>query len=64
MNKKLYYAPEVCEINYRFDNMVMQEASGVFGPEQGIDMGGDETNKRTVTDADPNKRNAEWGDLW
>lgn len=42
----------------------MQEASGVFGPEQGIDMGGDETNKRTVTDADPNKRNAEWGDLW
>lgn len=60
MNKKLYYAPEVCEINYRFDNMVMQEASGVFGPNQGISY----TNKRTVTDADPNKRNAEWGDLW
>ncbi|MBR4366371.1 MAG: hypothetical protein IKP43_06290 [Bacteroidaceae bacterium] len=61
MNKKLYNAPEVREINYRIDNVVMLGASK--DGEEIIGDGGS-TSGSGITEGDANKRNAEWGNLW
>ena len=61
MNKKLYNAPEVREINYLSDGCMMDGLTGSGGDKSIGNNGG---TKDQVTDADANKRDAEWGNLW
>ena len=62
MNKKLYNAPEVREINYRISEVVMLGASDGNGNPLIEDGGG--TGAGNVSEGDANKRNTEWGNLW
>lgn len=62
MNKKLYNAPEVREINYRISEVVMLGASDGSGNPL-IEDGGS-TSDNPGIEPDANKRNAEWGNLW
>lgn len=60
MNKKLYNAPEVRELNYQTKGFLMMSTEGGQGPTQGDDIeeGEGDTNKRNAG------RDATWGNLW
>lgn len=62
MNKKLYIAPKVQEINYRVSDVVLIQGTNGEGEE--IIGDGGSTSGSGVIEGDANKRNVEWGNLW
>ena len=60
MNKNLYNAPEVRELNHQTKGILMMSTEGTPG---GPSNGG-KSSENNITSADANKRDSEWGNLW